>query len=84
MRRTPLIRQGAGPTAAARIEAEIRDELDRATLPYRDYLADEPVINLNAHLSLIGDEQQLRGIPCIAEGVPGTMPGTVPGRRIAR
>jgi hypothetical protein len=31
-------------------------------------------------LSLIGDEQQLRGIPAIGRGVQGCITGTAPGR----
>jgi hypothetical protein len=29
--------------------------------------------------TLAGDERRLRGIPCIARGVPGASPGTNPG-----
>lgn len=75
MTRLPLIRQGAGPKAALTLHREHRTQLAHRSAPEPP---DTP--NLNAHLSLLGDEQQLRGIPAIARGVQGAIPGTNPGK----
>lgn len=79
--KTPLIRQGEGPAAAhARrldeLEAE-RRKLERAiSIAQTTELA--PAGNRIGYRSAPGDLQRLRAIPCIAEGVGGTIPGTNP------
>ena len=76
-----LIRQGEGPAAAiARQHAEHENErraLERAiSIAHTSEL--EPAGNRIGYRSAPGDLQRLRAIPCIAEGVGGTIPGTNP------
>jgi hypothetical protein len=39
---------------------------------------DTPVVAIRV-LSLLGDPEQIRGIPAVARGVGGAIPGTSPG-----
>lgn len=81
--RPPLIRPGGGTDELTRIyehRAQQRRELLRmidtanATEPQQDARR-RGIIGAR---SPAGDEQRLRGIPAIARGVPGHIPGTSP------
>lgn len=74
---TPLIRQGEGPSAAYwRYHDQLIAERAAWEETMQDILTDEPIVIHGATAG--GDEQKLRGIPAIARGVPGAIPGTRP------
>lgn len=80
MPRPPLIRQGAGPDHAYEQARRHR----QARLAHRSAPEPPDTPNLNHVLSRLGDEQQLRGIPAIARGVQGAIPGTNPALTLHR
>ncbi len=83
MNRVPLIRQGEGRDGVLRIYENLEKEqlqLDRMieTANATETEQDRRRRGLVAARSAAGDEQRLRGIPAIARGVPGAIPGTNP------
>lgn len=76
---TKLIRQGEGLAAYARIQNLL---LAASTKPEQivDTTPDLPTTSTLTRATAGGDERKLRGIPAIARGVPGEIPGSRPDR----
>jgi hypothetical protein len=73
---TPLIRQGEGAAGITRIHAELaaqRAHLERTLNETTD------TTTTTHRTTPAGDSRKLRGIPAIARGVTGAIPGTTPG-----
>jgi hypothetical protein len=72
-----LIRQGEGPAAAIqRHHAEARSR--KRTIDQLVDTPEDPTTTRRYRTTAGGDETKLRGIPAIARGVPGHIPGTRP------
>ena len=72
-----LIRQGEGPAAA--IQRHHADQAARRRNLNRILdTPEDPTTTRRYRTTAGGDETKLRGIPAIARGVPGHIPGTRP------
>lgn len=77
-----LVRQGEGQLeSAARFRRE-DNERERHLAQITLAADSHAPTHACAPRSAAGDEQRLRGIPCISRGVSGAVPGTVPGSRL--
>ena len=80
--RTPLIRQGAGPTELKRIYDHLDDQHQELLHMIGTATADTEQTRrkhgIVAGRSAAGDEHRLRAIPVTARGVAGVIPGTQP------
>lgn len=73
-----LIRQGEGPLEASRRLAEEHAEFRaKITRMWQDIDSSE-LVNTPSRATAAGDSRKLRGIPAIARGVSGAVPGTQP------